>query len=144
MTNYVLKAETGHINVSPVGFRLAAQDYFKCFLDFEKPRRFSVVPFFLCCRAMELALKAIHLETKTQCEVKDLYGHNLVKSYSDLPAERRTLSPEEFALLKQASEIYSNKDFEYFCVADAATGFTRYPDLDALGNLARKVTWYNA
>jgi hypothetical protein len=144
MTHYVLRAETDHINVSPVGFRLAARDYFKCFLDFEKPGRFSVVPFFLCCRAMGLALKAMHLETKTQSEVKDHYGHDLVKSYSDLPAERQTLSKEEFALLKQANNIYSNKDFEYFCVSDAATGFTRYPDLDALGNLARKVTAYDA
>lgn len=144
MSNYNLKVETGYINVSPVGFRLAAQDYFKCYLDFEKPRRFSVVPYFLCCRAIELALKAIHLKTKRQADVKAKYWHDLVASYSDLPQERQTLSKNEFELLEQVNQIYSKKDFDYFNVCDAATGYERFPDLDALAQLARKITAYDA
>lgn len=140
MTNYILKAETGYINLSPVGFRLAARDYFKCYLDFEKPGRFSVVPYFLCCRAIELALKAIHLETKKQAEIKLKYSHNLLAAYSDLPKDKQILSQEEVELLKQANQIYSKKDFEYFNVVDAATGFERYPDLGALAHLAQKLT----
>ena len=140
MTNNKIKAETGYINLSPVGFRLAARDYFKCYLDFKKPGRFSVVPYFLCCRAIELALKAIHLETKKQAAIKLKYSHNLLASYSDLPMDKQILSKEELELLKQANQIYSKKDFEYFNVVDAATGFQRYPNLDALAQLAQKLT----
>jgi hypothetical protein len=144
VTNYTLKTETGHINVSPVGLRLAARDYFKCYLDFENPGRFSVVPYFLCCRAIELALKAIHLETKFQADVKAAYWHDLVASYSGLPKENQTLSKEEFELLVQVNQIYIQKDFDYFSVNDAATGYRRFPDLEALAQLARKVTAYDA
>ena len=143
MTN--IKAEAAiQINISPYGFQLAARDFFKCFLDFEKPDRPSVVPYFLCCRAIELALKSLHLETQNRSEVKNNYRHNLIKSYDDLPAEKRILSTEEYRVLKQADKIYSNKEFEYFSVSDAATGFKRYPNLDALGKLARKLTGYDS
>ena len=142
MTNYTIKAETGHINLSPTGFQLAARDYFKCYLDFEKPGRFSVVPYFLCCRAIELSLKAKHLETKSRQDVKQTFRHNLIRSYKGLPSEKQNLSAEEFQLLQKANEIYNKKEFEYFSVLDAATGFERYPDLDRLADLTRKLIEY--
>ena len=143
MTHYKLKAETGHINFSPTGFRLAAIDYFKCFLDFEKPGRFSVVPYFLCCRAIELALKAMHLETKRQTEVKRQYLHNLVKMYDELSVNRKNFSLEEYTLLKQANETYKAKQFEYVCVLHAMHGYSMFPNLDDLANLARKITGFD-
>jgi hypothetical protein len=76
--------------------------------------------------------------------VKATYWYNLVASYSDLPQPKQTLSKEEFELLGQANEIYSRKDFEYFRVDDAATGYRRFPDLNALAQLARKITAYDA
>jgi hypothetical protein len=62
-----------------------------------KPPKFSILPYFLYCRAIELGLKAIHLETDKQQDVKDEYGHNLVKSYelchqSGEPSLRQTLT----------------------------------------------------
>ena len=63
--HYNLRAETGHFNFSPVGFRLAARDFLRCAESF-KPEFFSPVPLFLHCRAIELALKALHLETISQ------------------------------------------------------------------------------
>jgi len=144
MVDYILEAECGHINVWPMGFWLAARDFFKCYLDFQKPGPFSVVPFFLCCRAIELALKAMHLETKSQMELKRLYSHDLVASYSGLPAQYKLLSQEEFDLLSKVNAIYPKKDFEYFNVGDAATGYERFPELDALAKLAGKLTDYQA
>ena len=93
MPDRSISLESGHIHLSPVASRIAAQDYFKCYLDFKKPRRFSPVPFFLCCRAIELALKAIHLETKTAKVMKDIYGHSLMKLYRELPKCDLKLSP---------------------------------------------------
>jgi hypothetical protein len=144
MTNYVLKTSAITINLSPVLFRNSARDYFKCYLDFEKTGKFSAVPFFLCCRAIELAIKAMHLERKSQKEIKQLYSHNLVKSYSELDRDQKMLIPEEFELLKAASEIYREKQFEYLNVFDAATAYSRFPDLEKLAGIAEKITGFNA
>jgi len=140
MTNYIIHQEPGHINLSPLLFRNTAQDFFKCYLDFEPPPgHFSPVPFFLCCRAIEMALKAIHLETENRDYVKKI-GHNLIKSYKRLDVEHKNLSKDELDLLNKANKIYIDKDFEYLSVIHPVTGFTRFPDIEALGNLARKLT----
>lgn len=144
MTDYTLTPGTGHYNLSPVLFGLTAQDYFKCYLAFEKPTtHFSAVPFFLCCRAIELALKAKHLESKSQKEVKQLHSHNLLKLYSGLDPGQQTLSSEELELLAATNAIYMEKEFEYINVYDPGSAYKRFPDLDELGALARKVTRYD-
>jgi len=69
------------IKISPDAFRLWARDYFKCYLDFQSPRKFSPVPFFLC-RAIELTLKGVLLDkNKSREQLKKRYSHNLVKAY---------------------------------------------------------------
>jgi hypothetical protein len=138
-----LKPASTHFNISPEAFRILARDYFKAYLDFQAPRRFSPIPFFLCCRAMELALKAEHLERKSQKEVKLLYYHDVLKAYADLAADQKTLTHEEETLLTAANEIYVAKDFEYFNLFDAVSAYKRFPDLDKLGALAKKITKYD-
>jgi hypothetical protein len=101
-----------------------------------KPPKFSILPYFLYCRAIELGLKAIHLETDKQQDVKDEYGHNLVKSYEALPPERRTLSPTDTDLLAQINKLYVCKAFEYVQPGDAANAFSSFPDLEQLARLA--------
>jgi hypothetical protein len=133
--NHTLHAETGYINFSPVGFKLAARDFRRCSDSF-RPEKFSILPYSLYCRAIELGLKAIHLETDKQQEVKDEYGHNLVKSYEALPPERRTLSPTDTDLLAQINKLYVCKAFEYVQPGDAANAFSSFPDLEQLARLA--------
>ena len=142
MTDHIMKVEAAHINLSPEMFRMNSHDYFKAYLDFEKPGRFSPVPFFLCCRAIELAIKALHLESKSRKEVKDLYKHNLVKSYDSLDESQRILSTDERQLLAAANEIYVKKEFEYLSVYDAGMAYSRFPDLARLDALTRKITGY--
>lgn len=144
MAHHTIKAETAHINLSPVLFRKNARDYFTAYLALREIDGFSPVPFFLCCRAIELALKAIHLESKSRDEVKDLYSHNLEKSYAELIPANQMLSPEEREFLRTANSIYSKKEFEYLNVYDAATAYTRFPDIANLEALARKITAYDA
>jgi len=74
MADIVMKCETGNIKLSPVLFRLSARDYFKSYLDFEKPAKFSPVPFFLCCRAIELALRN-YLKTPVGTDDDTTTGH---------------------------------------------------------------------
>src|SRR4029453_16439360 len=133
--DYTMPVETGHINFSRVGFKLAARDFRRC-ADTFKPLKFSIVPYFLYCRAIELGLKAIHLETRKQQDVKDEHGHNLIRSYKALPPERQTLSPADSDLLAQTSTLYERKAFEYVQPGDAAHGYSDFPELERLARLA--------
>jgi hypothetical protein len=135
---YALKTKPAIINFSPLGFRLAAQDFLDCYKAY-KPNtgRYSIVPFFLCCRAIELSLKAIHLRKKRQKEVKYEFGHYLKASYNALLRTHQTLSRPEVELLQKADILYNEKVFEYIQPHDAATAFSRFPDLKAPGALAK-------
>lgn len=136
--NYTLKSESGHFNFSPVGFRLAAEDFLRSAIA-SRSATFSIVPFFMCCRAIELALKAVHLENISQAEVKFRFSHELRKSYDALPLACRALDKVELKLLTAASSCYAQKAFEYVQPVDAATAYTRFPDLDALVALSNKI-----
>ena len=136
---------TQHIKISPDAFRLWARDYFKCYLDFQSPRKFSPIPFFLCCRAIELALKGALLDKdKSHKQLKKSYSHDLVKAYRAIPHEQQTLSADALALLAAANDIYKAKDFEYFNIFDAVSAYKRFPDLEVLAALARRITGYGA
>ena len=140
MINYILVAETGHINFSPVGFKLAAQEFLRCYEAF-KPESFSIVPFFLCCRAIELALKAAHLETQSQKQVKTVFGHNIWKSYNALPPSRQVLTQSEASVLEAASALYDNpnKAFEYVRVGDACGAYGDFPRIEDLAQVAQRI-----
>ena len=67
-----------------------------------------------------------------------------MKSYAALAPEHRTLLPEELKLLTVANEIYAAKEFEYLNAFDAGMAYKRFPNLNQLGDLARKITAYDA
>ena len=140
--NTTVMVDTGVLNIGPTAALLMAQDFLKCYLDFKKPRKHSLVPYFLCCSAIELALKSIHLETKKKGH-QGYICHDLEKLYSYLSPGKIDLSPEEVSLLVEANKIYSTKDFEYFnTVRHMMQGCRTFPDLNALAEVARKVTGY--
>ena len=136
--HYWMKAERGNVNFLPVGFCRAAEDFLSCY-DSYKPSGFSVVQFFLCGRAIELALKAIHLQTETQLHVKQNFSHDLKASYDALPMAKKILASSELQLLERVSVLYQQKRFEYVQPSDAATAYTDFPDLDDLARLTRKL-----
>jgi hypothetical protein len=138
-TQYILNAGVGFVNLSPHGFRRWAKHYLQCRRDFQAPTGFSPVPYFLLCRAIELQLKALHLENKRQPWVKKDYGHDLMKAYSALAPEHQVLTSAELESLEKANVMYVDKGFEYMNVSDAATGFSRAPDLAVLDGIAAKV-----
>ena len=126
-------------NLSPDAFHRWATHYQKCKKDFQCSDRFSPVPYFLLCRAIELEIKARHLKCKKQVQVKKEFGHDLVKAYNALDPTERILNQSEEHTLRVASDIYNNKDFEYFDPQDALTGYSRFPDLTLLDSIASKL-----
>jgi hypothetical protein len=128
------------VNLSPDVFHRYAGHYYKCKQDFVCPDDgSSPVPYFLLCRAIELQIKARHLKRLTQEEVKDEFGHRLLKAYKALDAQEQVLSQSEVEVLTAADQIYSDKEFEYFRQEDALTGSSRFPDLNTLDTIAKKL-----
>ncbi|MGA7845026.1 MAG: hypothetical protein WCB17_10795, partial [Dehalococcoidales bacterium] len=120
--NIIISPEPMHINLSPDAFHMWATHYLKCKNDFQSPDKFSPVPYFLLCRAIELEIKARQLKAVTQNQVKDNYGHDLVKAYGALTPAEKVLVQNEEKTLKIASDIYKRKGFEYFNIMSAAQG----------------------
>lgn len=141
MANFIVTPATGHLNISPTLFHGYAIQYLQCERTFTTDANYSPVPYFLLCRAIELELKAKHLESKSRAEVKKQYGHNLKKSYDELPSTDKTLDSIECTVLLHASKIYDvpNKGFEYVTVGDAVTGLKGFPDIAVLKNIAAKL-----
>ena len=128
-----------HVNASPVFFKMLADQFLEWY-DAYKPAKFSIIPYFLCCRTIELALKSVHLEKQTQKAMKMIYQHDLEKLYDKLPVEKQTFTENEVKLLRKANAKYKLKHFEYMQVYDAGVGFSNFPSLEDLARLARKAT----
>ncbi len=127
-------------NLAPDAFHWWAAHYYKCKQDFRAPDdRFSPVPYFLLCRAIELEVKSRHLRSLTQQQVKVRFGHDLSRAYAALDSREKVLNPSELRTLVAASGIYAGKGFEYFEPEDAATAYSRYPSLDELDSIAKRL-----
>jgi hypothetical protein len=140
LTDVTVYLQGVEVNVSPDAFHIYAGHYYKCKQDFKCPDdAFSPVPYFLLCRAIELQIKAKLLKQRKQKQVKHEFGHGLLDAYKALDAQERILGQSELAVLTEADEIYSRKGFEYFVPTDALTHFSRYPDLEILDAIAKKL-----
>jgi hypothetical protein len=137
--NKVTKVGAINVNLAPDAFKRWAEHYYECKQQFRSPHPFSPVPYFLLCRAIELGIKAKHLNHMTQKQVKQRFGHDLMKAYNALEVVHQILSSAEVYTLQEASTIYDPKGFEYFEPEDALTGFSRYPDLEQLDKVTKKI-----
>ena len=137
--NQVIRVPSVEVNLSPFAFHMSATHYYKCRQDFQSPDNFSPVPYFLLCRSIELELKSVHLRHKRQKQVKKEFGHDLIKSYEALDPPEQILNASESDALKNANVIYAGKGFEYFVPIDALTAYYRYPVLEDLDSIAKKL-----
>lgn len=126
-------------NLAPDAFLKWSKHYLKCESDFKSPDSFSPIPYFLLGRSIELSLKSIYLKSQKQSKVRNTYGHDLLKAFRNLPPNVLILENPEITLLEDVSNIYKGKGFEYYDPEDILTGFSRYPDLNKLRLLAKKI-----
>ncbi len=134
-----IQMEGINLNLSPDAFHRWATHYYKCKQDFRSPHKFSPVPYFLLCRAIELEIKSKHLQAKRQTEVKVEFGHNLMRAYAALAQAKKVLTDDEIVVLEGANKIYASKGFEYFVPKHTLTGYSAYPDLETLDAIASKL-----
>jgi hypothetical protein len=138
MPDHVIHASGFNVNLSSDLFRRHARQYLECHRAYKPVAGYSPVSYFLLCRAIELALKAHHLQTKSRIEVKKLYSHNISTLYRDLPSNFKVLTLAETTLLDTASAKYDvpNKGFEYVSLEDVLTAQQSFPEVSALEALA--------
>ena len=137
--NVNIEVPLGRLNISPGLFHKYAKEYFLCRKGAQLQNSLSPVLYFLVSRAIELELKARHLETKSRDEIKNEYGHDLRKAYDELKDSEKILDKEEYSVLCKASDIYNNKGFEYCTVYDAGRAYKNFPDLTILDRIAEKL-----
>jgi hypothetical protein len=138
--NQTVKPQAIKGNASSEYFVRCAKDFYECKKRFRSPHRKSPVPYFLLCKAIELGIKAKHLRRMTRKAVKQTYWHDLVNAYEALDPQERKLATSEEAILRQADDVYNDKKgFEYLNPKNVLTGYKRYPDLELLDKIAKKI-----
>lgn len=154
MTNYVLKAETGYIEMTPFGFYF----YSKCFFNTEDRikediDKFGPVNYFLLCKSIELSLKSYLLYNGKNIKELKKIGHNLVELADEsAKISKSIINISDKKILEMANNFYDikgddSKSFEYFNVGLVANGFkqsavnknTEMLDIKNLRKIAKKI-----
>jgi HEPN domain-containing protein len=136
-------ANLAPFHVTSLGFLWRAKDFLEAsVLLSEKSGRFSFVPAFLACRAVELCLKSYLLLNGDDITQVKAHGHDLVATLAvcktrgiDAVVE---LDPDEVALLKRSTDYYRGQEFAYFDIVSSIS-LPRDPDLAMLAPIAAKL-----
>jgi hypothetical protein len=127
--------------MDPVGFSLYAEEFFLAGASIPEDSRgrgntkFTPVPYYLFCRALELILKAFLLaKHRSLDELKDRYGHNLESLWAeaknhDILNVIGTHNSDFEVDLQKANAYYKGKAFEYFDFRRWAGGYEGLPPL---------------
>ncbi|OGO18457.1 MAG: hypothetical protein A2Z15_02835 [Chloroflexi bacterium RBG_16_50_11] len=108
-------------------------------LNIPSPSENSPIPYYLLCHAIELEIKSRLSKTIAWKTLKNEYGHNLIKLYDKLELSDQLLDSKEKEELKKANIVYMNKGFEYILPFDKVTKNKRYPQLELLDFIAKKM-----
>lgn len=96
-----------------------AGDFLEALVSFRQPEgRFSPVPYYLACRSIELSLKAFLFPAGFKKRHRKQIGHNLQlaleKAESNGLGALLEVAPDDRELVRAATQLYQNKEFEYF------------------------------
>jgi len=113
MTNYVLKPEPIHIDVSPTGFLFYAADFLNAHAAHRSANAFSPPAYSLVCRSLELSIKSFLLaKGMTRQEIKNRrnYGHDLKK----LLRKAKELGINEISPISDSQQEQINKANDWY------------------------------
>ncbi len=127
--------------MSPVGFAIYAEQFLKAAQSIPADGKFTPVPYYLYCQAIELIFKAFLLARGHRLsKLKKKYGHNLKALWKaarkDGLADAVPELPSEIESdLALANPYHNDKAFEYFDFSRWVHGYEDLPSLDRLGDL---------
>lgn len=132
-------------NLSPLGFHRYASHFLAAARSAPPAHGFSPVGYYLYSRAIELVLKAFLLErgmTKAELKKRAL-GHDLLRVLAKADelglATRVEVTDAEREEIRKANDYYADKEFEYFNVISAVTGYSKLPNLTVMDQLAQRL-----
>jgi len=136
-------ASLAEFDITPLGFLSRARDFLEASeLLSEKSGRFSFVPAFLACRAIELTLKSYLLLNGDSVKQVKARGHDLTPTLTICNARGIGavvhLTTDELALLERSHKYYLGHEFAYFDVVSSIS-LPRDPGLAMLAPVAAKL-----
>jgi len=142
--NFVIEVGPVKLNITPFGFHKYATDYLDTANRWTSDVRYSPVPYFLYCRALELGLKAFLLAKGKRLDwVKNELGHDLTKALkkarSNYLDDLANTTDEEEREILIANKYYKSKGFEYFFVSNHVTGLDGLPNLEIIKNYSMRL-----
>lgn len=140
---YLLAAKPGEIKVTPYAYCRYAKQLLRCYDLIAQDKDFSPIPYYFCCRAIELSFKSALLDKYSRIEIKRKHSHDLKAAYLEI-CDIFNLEPGEHAMLIHASKLYVSKEFEYVEVTSMLKAFKDFPELDSLHRLAQKILTISA
>ncbi|MBS9405656.1 hypothetical protein KG088_18890 [Halomonas sp. TRM85114] len=147
----VAQVGTATVHMKPVGFALYADEFLLAGLSIPDQSRargnttFTPVPYYLFCRALELALKAFLLTKGESLDsLKKKYRHDLVKLWrkAQLYGILEAIdfrSPGFENHIVSANKYYKGKTFEYFDFRRWAHGYEDLPPFECFRDEVNKV-----
>ena len=138
MTDYVLKANPGHLTMTGAAFMAYANRYYEAAMGWLSSSQqvigFDPVPYYLLCQSLELHLKSfIWLQDRVDAEtIKNRYRHNLKKLWNHSKARRierfaRTTKLRD-SVISLIGPYYQTRKFNYL---DLNMIFNGYRDLQS-------------
>ncbi len=135
-----VSVEPATFRMTPVGFAVYAEQFLKAAQSIPTDGKFTPVPYYLYCRALELIFKAFLLAKGHRLsKLRKKYGHNLKALWKaarkDGLADAVPELPSEIgSVLALANPYYKGKAFEYFDFRRWAHGYEDLPSLDRIGD----------
>jgi len=141
----VVEVGTATVRMDPVGFAIYADQFLMASCAIPADGKYSPVPYYLLCRALELILKALLLARgHSIAGLKAKFGHNLEALWNAARAEGlseliKPLPSTAEADVASANAYYKGKAFEYFDFSRWANRYEGLPPLERLRELTTLV-----
>jgi HEPN domain-containing protein len=134
----------GHVRLGPLGTQLRAGEFLAAAeLLQERRERFTPVAAFLCCRSVELTLKAFLLARGNTYDQMKEFAHDIVHLLSEAHARGLEavvlLSGDELRVLRQANCDYMQNRLAYFDLFSTMSHYPNQPELGALTSVAARL-----
>jgi len=144
MANIVINAKTAHVNMSPVGFVVYAENFLSAYRSFEPEVLFSPPKYYLVCHSLELALKSyLSMKGEPITKLKSNLKHDLhkiLRKSKELGLDSVVaLSEIEIHEIEKANEWYNRKGFEYFAIQNIVEKRNSLPDLEVLSAMTERI-----
>lgn len=148
---YILKAETGHINITPYAMAKISEAFYKTSKNYDS-RDTLTVNYFLYCISIETGLKAAILSRNNSKNMKEYLkkeiDHDILKliiKFKEVFKNQKIIDSTDLDSISKINKYYKNKGLEYFTsdvICAFAHGCKDFPELSAIENISSSIVCF--